>query len=533
MLLHTATAITAAVDHHRLRRHAFSPSPSNSRSPLTGFSTSTLPKPPRSSTISCSSKSRSRSSGTAVDLEKRKKLDWYTIYKRISMLGYPEKGNAATVLDQYENEGIKISRFDLSRIIKELRKFGRHEFALQGYEWMNNRADKYRQYAVDAAIHLDLISKVHGISKAEDYFLSFPESLRKKELYGSLLNAYAHFGMREKAESLFDEIRNRGYADGNPRPYNVMLTLYMKLEEHDKVECMVLEMDEKHLLDIYSYNIWLTSRGYQGSPEKMEQVFERMKRDTSVVPNWSTYSVMASMFIKMGELEKGKDYLGKLESGIKGQDRTAYHYLISLYGSVGNKEGIHSVWNDYKSYFAYIPNMGYHLVITSLLRLDDIEGAENAFHEWMSAKTHHDARIANHLLRWYLKNGQLEKVESVFTLLVDAGRKPSSKTLGILAQVHIKKRRVSEALSCLRDAALAEGSSGWRPNYATIASFIKLCEEEDDMKSKEELMKVLSEAGCFEYEDYLSYIASQNDSEKDGDEISDGAVLNELYGGLE
>lgn len=457
------------------------------------------------------------------------------------MLGYPEKGNAATVLDQYESEGFKITRFDLSRIIKELRKFKRHEFALQGYEWMTNRAEKYRVTAADAAIHLDLISKVHGISKAEEYFLSIPESLRMKELYGSLLNAYAHFGMKEKAESVFDEIRNCGYADRNPRPYNVMMTLYMKCKEHDKVESMILEMDSRRILDVYSYNIWLTSRGYEGSAKKMEQVFEKMKRDPNVAPNWSTYSVMASMFIKIGELEKGKDCLRKMESGIKGQDRTAYHYLISLYGNVGNREGIHNVWNAYKSSFPYIPNMGFHLVISALLRLDDIEGAESAFQEWLSAKTHHDSRIANHLLKWYLRNGFLEKVECVFAVMVGAGRKPSSKTLAILAQVHIKKRRVLEALSCLRDAASAEGSSGWRPSYAIITSFIQLCEEEDDAKSKEELIEVLSKAGCFEYEDYVSYLAKQNglgsdektDGEKDGDEMSDNAMLNEMYGGLE
>lgn len=41
----------------------------------------------------------------------------------------PEQG-AASVLNQYENEGKKISKFGLSRIVKELRKFRSYKLAL-------------------------------------------------------------------------------------------------------------------------------------------------------------------------------------------------------------------------------------------------------------------------------------------------------------------------------------------------------------------------------------------------------------------
>ncbi|VFQ94592.1 unnamed protein product [Cuscuta campestris] len=523
MLLYSAAA---TIDYHRLRRLSFSPSPPNLLSPPSGLSRSALLKPPQIPAICCSSKPHSRSSGT-VESEETKTLNWYTIYKKITRVGLPPEGDAATVLDEYEKSGIKIAKFDISRIIKELRKAGRPKHALQVHEWVKDRADVYHLTAVDISIYLYLIYEVHGISKAEDYFTSLPESLKKKHVYRSLLRVYARSGVREKAESLFEEMRNRGYASTSAHPYNAMMDLYLKLKDYDKVEGMIVEMVEKNILDVFSYNVWLRCCGLQGSAEKMELVFERMKRDPSVIPNKKTHIAMASSFIEMGELEKAKDCLKRLELGIK--DRITYHYLISHYGNVGDREAIHRVWNVYKSKFSYIPNTGYQSVISSLLRVDDIESAEKMFDGWMSAKTRHDPNIVNHLLSWYLKKKQLEKCESVFSSTVDAGGKPDTYTLDIMAQVHIKKGRKMEALSCFRDAASAEGSSSWRPSNATIASFIKLCDEEDDVKSKEELVEVLSGTGCFKYEDYVSYVASQNglggdrktESEKDGDEMSE------------
>ena len=142
---------------------------------------------------------------------------------------------------------------------------------------MNDRGERFRVSASDAAIQLDLVGKVHGVSGAEEYFLKLPDHLNDRRIYGALLNAYVRARMREKAESLLDKMRNKGYAM-HSLPFNVMMTLYMNLKEYDKVDLMVSEMIERSIqLDIYSYNIWLSSRGLQGSAERMEQVFEQMK----------------------------------------------------------------------------------------------------------------------------------------------------------------------------------------------------------------------------------------------------------------
>lgn len=410
---------------------------------------------------------------------------------------------------------------------------------------MNNRAERYRITTSDTAIQLDLIAKVHGISSAEQYFLKLPDALKDKRIYGSLLNAYVRARMREKAESLMDKIRDRGYAS-HALPFNVMMTLYMNLKDHEKIESLTSELKEKNIaLDIYTYNIWLSSCGSQGSIEKMEQVFQQMELDPTINPNWTTYSTMATMYIKLGHLEKGEECLKKIETRITGRDRMPYHYLISLYGSAGNKEEVYRVWNLYKTTFFNIPNLGYHTVISALVRMDEIEGAEKIYDEWLAIKSIYDPRVGNLLLGSYVRKGFSQKAETFFDQMIDVGGKPNSMTWEILSENHIRNVRIPEALSCLHSATRSDGSKSWRPKPTNVSSILKICEQGGDLASKESLIEVLREAGVLDDAVYMSYIPLSSDGKVtsgvavvedrtngDGDNEGELVLLNQLQESL-
>lgn len=428
----------------------------------------------------------------------------------------PELGSA-TVLNQWENEGKNLTKWELCRVVKELRKYKRHQRALEVYDWMNNRPERFRVSASDAAIQLDLIAKVHGVSSAEEFFRRLTDKLKDRRTYGSLLNVYVHSRSKEKAESLLDTMRSKGYAI-HSLPFNVMMTLYMNLKEYDKVDTLVSEMIEKNIqLDIYSYNIWLSSHGSRGSIEKMEQVFEQMSKDASIIPNWTTFSTMATMYIKMDLFEKAEECLRKVESRIKGRDRIPFHYLLSLYGNIGNKDEVYRVWNTYKSIFPTIPNLGYHAIISSLVRMDDIEGAENLYAEWLSVRSSYDPRIANLLIGWCVKKGNTDKALEFFNQMTEAGGIPNSSTWEVLADLHIADKSISEALSCLKEAFVAEGSKSWRPRPINLSAFFKLCRDEDDMASAEALISLLRQTGFLNDEVYASLVGLSDGTISKGD----------------
>lgn len=376
----------------------------------------------------------------------------------------------------------------------------------QVYDWMNNRPERFRISASDAAIQLDLVAKVRGVSSAEGYFLNLTDEFKDKRTYGALLNVYVHSRLKEKAESLLDIMRSKRYLI-HSLPFNLMMTLYMNLKEYDKVDILVSEMKEKNIqLDIYSYNIWLSSCGSQGSIEKMEQVFEQMAKDPTIIPNWSTFSTMAAMYIKMEQFEKAEECLRKVEGRIKGRDRIPFHYLLSLYGSVGNKDEVYRVWNTYKSNFPSIPNLGYHAIISSLVRMDDIEGAEKLYEEWVTVRPSDDSRIGNLLIGWYVKNGKVDKALSFFEHMTKGGGFPNSNTWELLSEGHIADKRISEALSCLEKAFMNSGSKSWRPKPIHLSVFFKLCRDQDDMASAEVLIGLLRQSGFLKDEAYVSLI---------------------------
>ncbi|KAL6498862.1 hypothetical protein OROHE_026462 [Orobanche hederae] len=454
--------------------------------------------------ITCSSLSQVYSSGT-VDRERKQVPIWYSIYKKISMLENSPLG-PASVLNQMENEGKRISKWVLSKVVKELRMFRRYKFALEVYEWMNNRPEMFRITPSDTAIQLDLIAKVHGISSAEQYFLKLPDTLKDKRIYGSLLNSYVQSKMKDKAEFLMDDMRSKNYAN-HPLPFNVLMTLYMRLKDDEKVESLITEMREKEIaLDAYTYNIWLTSCGSKGFLEKMEHVFQQMELDNTVNPSWTTFSTMATTYIRSGHLEKAEDCLRKIESQTTGQDRKSYHYLISIYGTAGKKEEVYRIWNIYRASFVNIANLGYYTVISALVRVDDIDGAERIYDEWLSVKSTYDPRVGNLLLNFYVRKGLSEKAKTFFDQMLEIGVKPNSMTWEIVSEDHVRNMRISEALSCLRSASLAEGSKSWKPKPANVCLILEIVEKGDDVANKNALLDILRQVGCFDDETYMSYI---------------------------
>lgn len=439
-----------------------------------------------------------------------------------------------SVLNQVEKEGKKLTKWELCRVVRELRKSKRFKLALEVYEWMNNRIERFKLSSSDTAIQLDLSAKIRGVSSAEDYFLRIPDTMKDNRIYGALLNAYVGAKEREKAESLMDKMRSKGYAN-HSLPFNVMMTLYMKFNEYDKVDQLVSEMKQKNIrLDIYSYNIWLSSFGSRASSEGMENVLKEIESGPTINPNWATFSTMASFYIKLGQIEKAEECLRNLETRITGRDNMPFHYLISLYSSLGKKEEVYRIWNLYKSKFPSIPNWGYHAVISALIRLGDIEGADNFYQEWLEIKVNYDPRIGNLLLGWYMHEEPFEKANQFFDEMIEVGGKPNSGSWEILGEGHTKEGRISEALLCFKEAvSLTEGfRRNWKPKPSNVSAFLELCEREGDMGSKDEFVGLLKQLGCFQDESFRSVLAGETSLEVgEGDEqvmVSDRRDTNDV-----
>ncbi|KAF7139020.1 hypothetical protein RHSIM_Rhsim07G0037700 [Rhododendron simsii] len=165
------------------------------------------------------------------------------------------------------------------------------------------------------------------------------------------------------------------------------------------------------------------------------------------------------------------------ESRITDQDRIVYyHDAIGLYGNLGKREEVYRAWNVFKKICPKTLMMDYYTVISSLVRLGDIEGAEQLYAEWLSVKPTHNPKIVNLLMTYYTRNGLLVKAEALLDRMVESGGKRNPQN--------------------------------WKPRPVNVSSILSICEQNDDMQSKDILMGLLSQVGCLEDEAYKSNVPS-------------------------
>ncbi|KAK6919052.1 Pentatricopeptide repeat [Dillenia turbinata] len=329
-------------------------------------------------------------------------------------------------------------------------------------EWMSERRN-FDLSPGDIAIRLDLISKVHGLEAAENFFIDIPDELQTFQVYGALLNCYSNNNSLENAEALMQKLMKSRLLR-NALPYNVMLKLYHKMGKHDKADDLMQLMKDRGIpWDRYTLNIRLNAHADTPDIEAMEKLLREVEGDQQFHMTWNAYAIAARGYMKAGLRDKASQALKKLEHLIFGKSkRFAYEILLSQHASLGNKDEVFCIWNKYKE-MGKTYNSAYLVMISSLMKLDDIEGAEKLFEEWESVNTSYDLRVPNLMVTGYCKNGLLQKAEAFIDTFIQSGKEPNSGTWDRLTNGYIHLSQMDKAVDTLKKAILEDHYSGWKP----------------------------------------------------------------------
>lgn len=428
------------------------------------------------------------------------------------------------MLDQWLEQGKDVEQSELRSFIKILRKFNRPKHALEISEWMENQASHSLSHG-DAAVKLDLISKVYGIEQAEEYFNAIPSDLKHYKVYGSLLNCYAKKKSLEKAEAIMQKMRELDFTK-SPLPYNVMLNLYSQLGEQEKLRLLMQEMEEKDIsCDRFTLNIMLNAHIGASNVEGMENLLTKMEADPNVVVGWNAYGTVANGYMKAGLTEKALIMLKRLEQIISGKKgKLAYEILLTSYAAAGKREEVYRIWNLYKN-MKKTYNSGYLCMISSLLKLDDIPGAEKILEEWESRHKFSDARIRNTMIRGYCKKGLLEKAEEYVNKLAENGKVLNADTWECLATGYKLENKMDKAVETMKKALLASQPER-RSSPFTLAACLDYLKSREDLEEATAFLRLTRERGILSvdvYERLLNYINDGNLSSKAVDVIMEGS----------
>ncbi|XP_024029124.1 pentatricopeptide repeat-containing protein At2g20710, mitochondrial [Morus notabilis] len=420
------------------------------------------------------------------------------LYRRISPVGNPNV-SVVPILEQWVQEGKPVSQIELQRIIKELRIFKRFHHALEISQWMSDK--RYMHLSTkDVAARLDLISKVHGLDEAVNYFNDIPAALKIFEVYSTLLNCYANEKSVEKAEEIMQQMRDM-WDHKTPICYNIMMNLYYHTEDYDKLDSLMSEMEEKGIpFDTYTFSIRMSAYVAISDVEGVNKIMEKVESYPGLVLDWNFYSVAASSHLNVGLVDKAVEMLKKLEDRLPTVNRKSFAFdaLLKSYALIGNRDELYRIWDLYKKEKLF--NKGYKSMICSLLRIDDVEGAAKIYEEWESRGLPFDFLIPDLMIDTYFRKGLLEKAEALVDKAIAKGDESSVELWYYLVIRSLEHNQISKAVEALKKA-ISVWSPGSKPSKETLSVCLEYLDGKVDIEGAQMSINLLRTEG-------ISYAAS-------------------------
>ncbi|XVE74994.1 hypothetical protein DITRI_Ditri12bG0062100 [Diplodiscus trichospermus] len=398
-------------------------------------------------------------------------------------------------LNQFLKSSKRVYKWEVDDTIKKLRDRKLYYPALKLSETMVTKRGLNKTVS-DQAIHLDLVAKARGIPAAENYFVDLPEASKNHLTYGALLNCYCKELMTEKAETLMEKMKELNLPLGS-MSYNSLMTLFTKIGQPERVPDIIQEMKSCGTTpDSYSYNVWMRALASMNDISGVERVIEEMKRDAEESVDWTTYSNIASVYVDAGLFEKAEEALKELEKRNAHRDLSAFQFLITLYGRLGNLHEVYRIWRSLRLAFHKTANISYLNMIQVVVTLKDLPGAEKCFREWESGCSTYDIRIANSLIRAYVKEGLIEKAMELKDRARRRGAKPNARTWEIFLDYYLKNGDIKLAVDCVANAiSTGRGDGGkWVPSSETIRTVMQHFEQEKDVDGAEGFVEILKKA---------------------------------------
>ncbi|CAA0842720.1 Pentatricopeptide repeat-containing protein -mitochondrial [Striga hermonthica] len=444
-----------------------------------------------------------------------------TLYHRLQICR-EQRGPLTPILDKWVVEGRPVDYGELKRFIKTCRKTRRFKPALELSEWLIEM--KYSDSRPGlAGLHLDLISKVHGPARAQQYFDTLDPTQLVPSVHGALLNSYADANDISKAEAIFNQIRTL-HAPSN-LDYNTMLSLYSRTGNHRRLDSLAHEMEEKGIeLDEFTYNIRLNSHATNSDLRKMERLLMKMELDPHVTVNCHAYITAAKGYIKARLMEKAMKALGKAEHSVRSKERqTAYSVLITVYAAIGEREHVYRVWTRLKRDGRRTYYRGYGCMIASLEKLGDFEGLGKIFEQWAveekkdddGERSYLDMRVPNAVIWAYCRKGMVKEAEAVLGRAVGEGGCPSASTWSHMALGYLRSGEMERAVEMTKQAARSSFAE-WRPDFKTVGACVEYLKEKGDSNGVREILMLFERCGKFS--EGLKERADQGDEEMEADE---------------
>ncbi|KAH1110679.1 hypothetical protein GLYMA_04G097400v4 [Glycine max] len=408
------------------------------------------------------------------------------------------KQSPLPALKNWVDEGNDVSHSELRRIARTLVKSKCYHHALEVVKWIENQKN-FHMIPADYAMKLELIIENYDLMEAEEYFMNLPDSAAKKAACLTLLRGYIRVRDTNKAETFMVKLYELGLVL-SPHPFNEMMKLYLATCEYRKVPLVMQQMKRNKVpCNVLSYNLWMNActeeEGY--GVAAVETVFRQMQNDRNVEVGWSSLATLANAYKKAGQSKKAILVLKDAERKLSTCNRLGYFFLITLYASLKEKEGVLRLWEASKAVGGRISCANYICILICLVKLGDIVQAKRIFLEWESNCQKYDIRVSNVLLGAYARNGSMEEAESLHLHTLQKGGCPNYKTLEILMEGYVNWQKMDEAIITMKRALAMMKDCHWRPPHGLVLAIAEYLEKDGNLKYANKYITDLRNFGLF------------------------------------
>ncbi|CAN1353665.1 Pentatricopeptide repeat-containing protein At5g09450, mitochondrial [Linum perenne] len=344
---------------------------------------------------------------------------------RILRLRLPKR-SATTIIDRWIGEGNLVTSSELRAISRELRKSQRYKHALEISEWMVSR-EGFEVLDSDYATRIDLMTKVFGIDAAERYFESLPPAGKTAETYTALLHSYAGAKMIDKAEELYERMKESDLSF-TAVTYNEIMTLHMSVGKLERVASVVHDLKDRNVApDIFTYNLWISSCAANLDIDEARRVLDEMSSSPACNDDWLRYIRIANLYVTAGHIVNGETgAVVEADKSITQREWITYDFLVILYAGLQNKERIDQIWKSLRMTKQKMTSRNYVCILSSYLVLGHLKEAGEVIDQWkLSTETEFDASACSRLLDALSGNELTEAANDFRILLIERNCDPT------------------------------------------------------------------------------------------------------------
>ncbi|KAJ8511564.1 hypothetical protein OPV22_001998 [Ensete ventricosum] len=391
-----------------------------------------------------------------------------------------------STLDKWVKDDNRLGRDEISFTILNLRRYRLYMKALLFLEWLEaNKCIEFLEH--DYAAHLDLIAKVFGLQKAEDYIEKVPESLRGEVIYRTLLANCVAANNLQKSEDVFNKIKDLGLPIST-FSCNQLLLLYERVDW--KKIANVLSMMERENVkpSPFTYRLLIDMKGRAKDVLGMEKIIDMMKAQ-EVEPNLVIQAMVAKYYIFAGLNEKAEATLREIEGGDIEENHDACMALLPLYAALGKADDVGRIWTICKSN----PLLDECLsAIKAWGILGQIENAEEVFENMLKRWKNVPSKYYNELLKAFVNNKLLSKGEEFARRMSDNGYFIDRTNLDALVKLYVEVGEVEKADSILYKASKYNNT---RPVYSSYVVVLDKYSERGDIHNAEKIFQQMRQFG--------------------------------------